>query len=284
MLRRVRLLRSPIDELTITGSRWSRLLARAVRENAAKPPKSPAPAQCITLIPTLHVASVEFYDKVLDYMVQAVKQRDNVVILLEGICDNEEGEVQQMEEYFEIARNEELKAIMLHKADQNTLYNEETMKAICEELSVKYEPLVKAQATVRLQDFYLKPKMAALVGGYLRNDADLNMKEVEALLLDENSSGSGNGDTCIPISRLGVHPAVRGRREAKVAKAAQLRCVEWFHRECDGEVIVPWGFYHAEGIKHNILAMNAHDADVVFVESDDTLCRVPFGVSKELLA
>ncbi|EKG07861.1 mitochondrial DNA topoisomerase II, putative [Trypanosoma cruzi] len=280
MLRRVRLLRSPIDELTITGSCWSRLLARAL----PKTPPAPSPIKStpfITLIPTLHVASVEFYDKVLDYMVRAVQERENVVILLEGICDTEESEAQQMGEYFSIARNEELKAAMLQKADQNTLYDDETVKTICEELAVNYKVLLKQQATVRLQECYLKPKMAALVGSYLRNGADLNMSEVKAILAEE---GNGSGGTFFPFSHLGANPAVRQSRERKVARAAQLRCVEWIQRGCEGEVILPWGFYHAEGIKHNIFATNAHDETVVFLESDDKLCRLPFGITKELLA
>ncbi|RNF00213.1 putative mitochondrial DNA topoisomerase II [Trypanosoma rangeli] len=278
MLRRVQLLRTPFNELTLTGSCWSRFFARSAQKDPAESPSAPVPF--ITLIPTLHVASVKFYDKLLDYMVQAVKERDNLVILLEGICDTEESEVQQMEEYFAIAHNQNLKTEMLQKADQNTLYDEETIKTICEELAVNYGALVKLQATVRLQECYLKPKMAALVGSHLRNDADLNMNEVAAILAEKGSSGS----VSVPFSRLGADPAVRGSRERKVAKAAQMRCVEWLQRGCGGEVLLPWGFYHAEGIRKNILATNSQDETVVFLESDDKVCRLPFGISKELLA
>ncbi|RNE97824.1 putative mitochondrial DNA topoisomerase II [Trypanosoma conorhini] len=280
MLRCVRLLRTPFNELTLTGSCWSRFLARPVQKSPAAT-SATAPVPCITLIPTLHVASVEFYDTLLDYMVRAVKEQENAIILLEGICDTEESEVQQMEEYFAIAHSEQLKAEMLQKADQNTLYDEETVKAICEELAVNYEALSKQQSTVRLQECYLKPKMAALVGSHLRNDADLNMSEVEAILAEE---GSSTGSVFVPFSQLGANPAVRRSRERKVAKAAQMRCVEWLQRGCGGEVLLPWGFYHAEGIRKNILASNAHDETAVFLESEDKVCRVPFGISKELLA
>ncbi|ORC89858.1 putative mitochondrial DNA topoisomerase II [Trypanosoma theileri] len=288
MLRRVRLLYSPLDELIITGSRWSRLLAKPVSNGSTSSSTSSSSltkTPFITLIPTLHVASLQFYDKVLDYMVKAVKERDNVVILLEGICDDEDVEVQQMEEYFQISHNADLRTALLKKADTNTLYTEETMRVICEELAVRYDALKEAAATVRLQECYLRPKMAALVGAHLRNDADLNMREVLAILREENSSDEKNADMTIdiPVSQLGAQPAVRQKREAKVARAAQQRCVEWARLGCGGEVILPWGFYHAEAIRHNILAMNAKDDNVVFVESDETLCRVPFGVTRELL-
>ncbi|KAH9582340.1 hypothetical protein LSM04_007057 [Trypanosoma melophagium] len=289
MLRRVRLLYSPIDELVITGSRWSRLLAKPVSKgsssslttnNTTTSTTSAAPIPFITLIPTLHVASIKFYDKVLDYMVDAVKTRENVVILLEGICDDENVEVQQMEEYFQISHNADLRSTLLQKAENNTLYNEDTMRVICEELAVRFDALTKASATVRLQECYLRPKMAALVGAHLRNDADLNMREVETILREEKTADL---TIDIPVNRLGAQPAVRQQREAKVARAAQQRCVEWVQLGCAGEVILPWGFYHAEGIRRNILALNAQDDTVVFVESDETLCRVPFGITRELL-
>ncbi|KAG8343097.1 hypothetical protein TRVL_06071 [Trypanosoma vivax] len=257
----------------------------------------------MTFIPTLHVASVEFYDKVLDYMKRAVDERKNVVILLEGLCDNEEGEVQQMEEYFQISRNEELRESMIEKADKNTLFSEELMKTICEELAVRYDVLSKEWATIRLQECYLRPKMAAMVGENLRNDADLNMREVEALLLgdieynndcasDLSSTAEGNGAdlsddvdvSVVPTARIGTHPAVRRSRELKAARAACRRCVDWLKSGVTGEVILPWGFYHTEGIRRDVLSMNSQEEGIVFVESDDIICRIPFGIHKELLA
>nr|CCC49835.1 conserved hypothetical protein, fragment [Trypanosoma vivax Y486] len=266
MYRRVTRLFSPIDELVVTGSRWSRILTMPVKPSAAGGidgdmgvPTVSASATLstpfMTFIPTLHVASVEFYDKVLDYMKRAVDERKNVVILLEGLCDNEEGEVQQMEEYFQISRNEELRESMIEKADKNTLFSEELMKTICEELAVRYDVLSKEWATIRLQECYLRPKMAAMVGENLRNDADLNMREVEALLL---------GDIEYACSMQ----AVRGLVESGVT----------------GEVILPWGFYHTEGIRRDVLSMNSQEEGIVFVESDDIICRIPFGIHKELLA
>ncbi|AAZ13257.1 hypothetical protein, conserved [Trypanosoma brucei brucei TREU927] len=303
MFQRARFLLLPIDDVLPAGSRWSRVTAlptshahpsgasRASRTGpvTANTTSALPPTPYITFIPTLHVASVKFYDAVLDYMRESVEKNSNVVVLLEGICDNKEGRIQQMDEYMQISRSEELRAAMLEKAEKNTLYNDETIRTICDELAVNYDVLSRELETVRLQECYLRPKMAALMGKNLCNEADIDMEEVEALMLEgDNNDHSGSYGACgsgsvVPITSIGSHPAVRRSREMKVARKARATCVDWLKHGVAGEVILPWGIYHVEGIQRNVLSLNAQDEGIVFVESGNDIRHVPFGIHRDLL-
>ncbi|KAG5482073.1 hypothetical protein LSCM1_05792 [Leishmania martiniquensis] len=260
-LRRNRLLRSAYDELVVVGSRWTRI--RAVSASAAEvgPPhvQSHLAHPIITVIPTLHVASIKFYDHVLEYIDHAVKRNKDTVVLLEGICDSEEAERQQMQEYEDIMRNDALRQTILAKADDNTLYSPEVMREICREMDVCYDLLQSMESKVRLQECYLKPKLAATCGLNLRNHADLDMHEVQRLLEEESARLHALGErlpSSIAVSQLGSFPVIRKHRERKVAEVARMHCTRWFEQETDGEVIIPWGYFHAEAIIHYVLEGN----------------------------
>ncbi|GET87514.1 hypothetical protein, conserved [Leishmania tarentolae] len=258
---RTRLLRSAYDELVVVGSRWTRLRAVSVDAIEVGPPhvQSHLAHPIITVIPMLHVASIKFYDRVLEYIDHAVKRNRDTLVLLEGICDSEAAEKQQMQEYQEIMQNAALRQTMLAKADDNTLYSPEVMKEICQEMGVRYDLLQSMESTVRLQECYLKPKLAAMCGLNLRNHADLHMHEVQRLLEEESARLQALGE-CLPssiaVSQLGTFPVIRKHRERKVAQVARVHCTRWFEQEADGEVIIPWGYFHTEAIIHYILEGN----------------------------
>lgn len=213
----------------------------------------------ITVIPTLHVAGIKFYDRVLEYIDHAVKRNKDTLVLLEGICDSEAAEKQQMQEYQDIMRNDALRQTMLAKADDNTLYSPEVMREICQEMDIRYELLQSMESTVRLQECYLKPKLAAMCGLNLRNHADLHMHEVQRLLEEESERLQTLGErlpSSIAVSQLGSFPVIRKHRERKVAQVARMHCTRWFEQETDGEVIIPWGYFHTEAIIHYILEGN----------------------------
>lgn len=308
LFRRTPALRSAFSEIQLVGSRWSRILGKTVANEAG------LAVACVTMIPTLHIASPKFYDRVLEYMQQAVRRNKNTVILLEGICDSEESEKLQLQEYRDIARNDSLRHAMTSKADQNTLYPPEVMKDICNELAINYDVLMSYGDSVRLQECYLKPKMAALCGEYLRNDADLNMVDIQKILQSEAARLAAIGEalpSTVSVSEIGSFPTVRKNRERRVAAVARRQCEAWLAEEMEGEVIVPWGFFHTEAITHYILEGNhtaatpsaASDSTstavaagagmeestkparsaVVFVEADEVVAKVPFDVPKELI-
>ncbi|KAK7194976.1 hypothetical protein NESM_000420200 [Novymonas esmeraldas] len=257
-LSRSRLVRSAYDELVVVGSRWTRVLA--VSADVGPPHvQSHLAHPTITVIPTLHVASLKFYDRVLEYIDHAVRRNKDTVVLLEGICDSEAAGRQQMEEYADIMGNEALRRTMTAKADDNTLYSPEVMQEICAELDVRYDLLQSLESTVRLQECYLKPKLAALCGLNLRNNADLDMHDVQRLLGEESARLHALGErlpASVPVSQLGSFPVIRKHRERKVAQAARRQCMRWVEQERDGEVIIPWGYFHAEAIIHYILESN----------------------------
>nr|CCC92247.1 conserved hypothetical protein [Trypanosoma congolense IL3000] len=284
MFYRARYLFSPVDELFAIGSRWLRVQARPANAGNTRDVASSIlpPTPFITFIPTLHVASIEFYDAALNYMKEAVERCENVVILLEGVCDNKEGRRQQMEEYIQISQSAELRTAMLEKANNNTLYSEDVIRTICDELAVKYDALRREWESIRLQECYLRPKMAALMGGNLCNDADIDMEEVEALMLEGGDDEATTGSV-VSIASIGAHPKVRRRREVKVARKTRSICADWLKRSVKGEVILPWGFYHIDSIRREVLSMDAEDEEVVFSEDDGVLRCVPFGIHKELL-
>ncbi|KAG5508854.1 hypothetical protein JKF63_05357 [Porcisia hertigi] len=262
---RNRLLRSAYDELVVVGSRWTRVLAVSPNATEVGPPH----VQChlahptITVIPMLHVASIKFYDRVLEYIDHAVKRNKDTLVLLEGICDSEAAGKQQMQEYQNIMRDTALQQTMLAKAEDNTLYSPEVMREICQELGVRYEVLQSIESTVRLQECYLKPKLAAMCGLNLRNHADLDMHEVQRLLEVESAKlydAGGGLPSSIAVSQLGSFPVIRQHRERKVAQVARMQCTRWFEEETEGEVIIPWGYFHAEGIIRYILEGNKSDS------------------------
>lgn len=218
----------------------------------SSPPAFP-PSPQITIIPTLHVASISFYDSVLRYIESSVKQYgDHSCILLEGICDGEEDAEVQRQEYFQIANNPSLQEMLRKKAEENTVFSTEVQKEICAELGVEYPILLEHQVSVRLQECYLKPKLAASFGLHLHNEADMNMKEVQAVLRAELEAEAAKGSTAVPstvsVRQIGQFPRVRHARELKVARAALERCQLWLAQEEDGEVVIPWGLFHAEPI------------------------------------
>ncbi|AYU77736.1 hypothetical protein conserved [Leishmania donovani] len=258
---RNRFLRSAYDELVVVGSRWTRVLAVSVDAAEVGPPhvQSHLAHPIITVIPTLHVAGIKFYDRVLEYIDHAVKRNKDTLVLLEGICDSEAAEKQQMQEYQDIMRNDALRQTMLAKADDNTLYSPEVMREICQEMDIRYELLQSMESTVRLQECYLKPKLAAMCGLNLRNHADLHMHEVQRLLEEESVRLQTLGErlpSSIAVSQLGSFPVIRKHRERKVAQVARMHCIRWFEQETDGEVIIPWGYFHTEAIIHYILEGN----------------------------
>lgn len=265
---RSRLLRSAYDELVVVGSRWTQVLAKSPNAAEAGPPYVQAHLALprITVIPTLHVASMKFYDRVLEYIDQAVRRNKDTVVLLEGICDSNAAEKQQMEEYKAIMQNKDLQQTMIAKADDNTLYTPEVMREICQELDVRYGLLQSLESTVRLQECYLKPKLAATCGLNLRNNADLDMHEVQRLLEEESARLHSLGESMpssVSVSQIGTFPIIRKHRERKVAQVARVYCEGWFENEIDGEVIIPWGYFHSEAIIHYILEGNkavANDA------------------------
>eukprot|EP00796_Vickermania_ingenoplastis_P007574 gene7574-5341_t len=245
--------RTAYDELLMVGSRWTQLLARTrsvpgpayVSANLAVP--------VVTVIPTLHVASINFYDEVLRYMEEAVKRHGGrVKILLEGICDAEVDETLQQQEYEAIASSPELQETLKKRADHDTLFSPDVMMDMCAEMALHYSTLQKYKKEVRLQECYLKPKMAAMFGRLLLNDADLNMTEVQGILSKELEAAVEKGDTAVPssvsVSQIGAYPGVRAAREQKVAAAAREQCLRWIGEEAEGEVIIPWGFFHTEQI------------------------------------
>ncbi|KAG5509014.1 hypothetical protein GH5_06241 [Leishmania sp. Ghana 2012 LV757] len=266
--KRSHLLRSAYDELVVVGSRWTRILAVSANAAEVGPPhvQSHLAHPTITVIPTLHVAGIKFYDRVLEYIDNAVKRNKDTLVLLEGICDSEAAEKQQMQEYEDIMHNDALRQTMLAKADDNTLYSPEVMREICQEMDVRYELLRSMESKVRLQECYLKPKLAAMCGLNLRNHADLHMHEVQRLLEEESARLQALGErlpSSIAVSQLGSFPVIRKHRERKVAQVARMHCTHWFEQETDGEVIIPWGYFHAEAIIHYILAGNKCAADAV---------------------
>jgi hypothetical protein len=258
---RSRLLCSAYDELVVVGSRWTQVLAKSPNAAEVGPPHVQAHLALpkITVIPTLHVASVRFYDRVLEYVNQAVRRNKDTVVLLEGICDSDAAGKQQMEEYAAIMRNKDLQQTMIAKANDNTLYSPEVMREICQELDVRYDLLQTLESTVRLQECYLKPKLASTCGLNLRNNADLNMHEVQKLLEEESARLHSLGESLpssVAVSQLGTFPIIRKHRERKVAHVARVYCEGWFENEVDGEVIIPWGYFHSEAIIHYILEGN----------------------------
>ncbi|KPI86837.1 hypothetical protein ABL78_4114 [Leptomonas seymouri] len=323
LFKRSRLLRSAYDELTVVGSRWTQVLAKSPNAAATGPPHVQAHLALprITIIPTLHVASMKFYDRVLEYIDQAVRRNKDTVVLLEGICDSDAAEKQQMQEYAEITQNQDLRQTMITKADDNTLYSPEVMQEICQELGVRHDLLCSLESTIRLQECYLKPKLAATSGLSLRNNADLNMHEVQKLLAEESARLHLLGESLpssVAVSQIGSFPLIRKHRERKVASVARAYCEGWFDSEIDGEVIIPWGYFHSEAIKHYILEGNKprgnsddggaagsssgarvenaaraggggvaspayNHPPLVFVEADELLAKVPFDVPKELI-
>ncbi|CAJ1021374.1 hypothetical protein Q4I30_002562 [Leishmania utingensis] len=273
-LTRNRLLRSVYDELVVVGSRWTRVLAVSVNAAEVGPPhvQSHLAHPTITVIPTLHVAGIKFYDRVLEYIDHAVKRNKDTVVLLEGICDSEAAGKQQLQEYRAIMENDALRQTMLAKADDNTLYSPEVMWEICQEMDVRYDLLKSTESTVRLQECYLKPKLAAMCGLNLRNDADLNMHEVQRLLEEESVRLQALGEqlpSSIAVSQLGSFPVIRKHRERKVAQVARMHCTRWFEQETDGEVVIPWGYFHTEAIIHYILEGNKRVGGAVRTDGGD---------------
>lgn len=267
------LLCSAIKELCVVGSRWRRL--RLDRIPSAVPLEAPLPH--ITLIPTLHVASIRFYDTVLSYMEKAVAEHgDRVKILLEGICDADEDEAQQREEYRTIMGNPELQRTMRQKADDNSLFSLDVQREMCMELDLNFETLQQYTESIRLQECYMKPKLAASCGLHLFNDADLTMKEVQAILRQEMDEEAAQGSTVVPnavsISQLGAFPRVRDARERKVARIAREFCRRWVREGCAGEVIVPWGYFHVDKIQEHVCLGGSYldhpKAEPLFIVAD----------------
>lgn len=305
---------SAYDELVVVGSRWTRILAKTTRSSEVGPPHVLAHLALpkITIIPTLHVASIKFYDRVLEYVDQATRRNKDTIVLLEGICDSAEAERQQMQEYQEIMSNTDLRQMMQNKADDNTLYSPQVIQEICRELGVRFDLLQSMEKTVRLQECYLKPKLAASCGLHLHNNADLDMHEVQKLLEQESARLEAQGrslPSSVPVSQLGTFPIIRRHREQKVALMARQQCIEWLEAEIDGEVIVPWGYFHAEGIRRYIVEGNKSDTSAaaapseggdvsgssvsgaahpvptaIFVAADEVVNKVSFDVPKELIA
>lgn len=268
-------------DLFTVGSRWRRLRARTTAAPATSssplssstsvttPSSSSSPnsfpldrhastpcgpsSPLVTVIPLLHVASMTFYDTVMRYLDTSVQRYGSrACILLEGICDGEEDAELQRHEYAQIAHNTSLQEMLRKKAEENTVFTPAVQQEICTELGVDYSVLLQHQSRVRLQECYLKPKMAVSCGLYLHNEADLTMKEVQAVLRAELEEETAKGSTAIPttisVRHIGQFPRVRQAREEKVARAALERCRGWLANAEDGEVIIPWGFFHAEPI------------------------------------
>ncbi|EPY37294.1 hypothetical protein STCU_00003 [Strigomonas culicis] len=296
LFRRTRLLRSAYEELLVVGSRWTRITAKPVATEGPPHVQASLAQPCITVIPTLHVASIAFYDKVLEYMDNAVRRRhSDCVILLEGICDSGAAEADQLEEYQKIMADASLRETMLQRAQDNTVHSREVIRDICLELALDYDTVMAQEDTIRLQECYLKPKMAAICGLNLRNNCDADMKEVQQLLKEEVSRITAAGDTMptsVSVSDLGRFPIIRKFRERKVAEAARRQCEQWLEQEIEGEVIVPWGYFHTEAIIHYIFEggkavaaatpQGAKKPAAVFAEDDELVAKVSFGVPREL--
>lgn len=211
------------------------------------------PIPRVTIIPTLHVASISFYDTVLRYLDSSVKAYgDRACILLEGICDGEEDAELQRQEYLQIASTPSLQEMLRKKAEENAVFPPDVQQEICAELGVEYPVLLEHIANVRLQECYLKPQMAASFGLHLHNESDMNMKEVQAVLRAELEAEAAMGNTDVPntlsVRQIGQFPRVRQAREWKVARAALAHCQLWLAKEQDGEVVIPWGFFHSDPI------------------------------------
>lgn len=284
--------RSAYDELLVVGSRWTRLLAKSSPISGPPYVQAHFPVPRVTVIPTLHVASIRFYDEVLKYMDESVRQYGNRVrILLEGICDADEDEEQQKQEYREIMKSPALQETMRVKADENTLFPLDVIREMCTELAIDFDTLQQHQKDIRLQECYLKPKMAATCGLNLFNDADLNMKEVQTELAKqmeaETAKGSSTLPDTIPVSQIGVFPCVRAAREKKVASVARRYCQRWLSEEADGEVIIPWGFFHTEQIVRHLcqppLESSGAAQDMSLVKEEGFLRALPFGVPEAVL-
>lgn len=250
----------------------------------------------ITVIPTLHVASMKFYDQVLFYLDESVKRYgDHVRVLLEGICDAEEDEQIQQQEYRAIMASPELQQMMHNKAEEDTLFSSDVQREMCAELALDYNVLQEYKKTVRLQECYFKPKMAATCGLNLHNDSDIDMKEVQALLKKELEEEAAKGEisvpNSIPVSQIGTFPRVRAAREKKVARVAQNYCRRWVGEEKEGEIIIPWGYFHTENIVKYICAKKSSEDDLIeeglpellFVPEPGWSRVIPFGVPEALL-
>ncbi|CCW71754.1 unnamed protein product [Phytomonas sp. Hart1] len=334
--------RSAYNELLVVGSRWRRFLAKPSPQDLDSSSTNPKLVTSqVTIIPTLHIASIKFYDQVLDYLRIAVQRNKNTVIFLEGICDSCEAQQAQMREYHEIVQNKSLQEAIVLKANQNNLYTENTMRDICEELSVDYDTLLRYTNEVRLQECYLKPKIAAYCGLNLCNTVDLDMGKVQALLQDEAIRLSTLGESLpssVSVTEIGSFPVIRKNRERRVAQLARMQCKQWYQDGIESEVIIPWGYFHSEAIIHNIIEGNADPIDqdstnqvdvsvsrgsstsepgkiesnldentsgtasnlsrskkstpvsaspdkptLVFVEADELVAKVPFGLPKDLV-
>lgn len=283
-------LRAAYIERVAAKSQWTRLIAQTVEEPKPAYVTAHLAAPKVTLIPTLHVASIAFYDRVLRYLEEAVKRQNNVRVLLEGICDTKEDEQQQLQEFRDIMSSEQLRLTIKAKAVENSLYSRETMRDMCAELAVNFEQLEKIQDSVRLEACYLKPQMASTCGLNLVNNADLDMKEVQNLLVEqlmEDQTPIKDGSVLpsgIPISQIGTFPKVRQAREKKVADAARQYCQSWIADEKEGEIIIPWGCFHIDSIYHHLTTAPLHTVpEIRMVKDDGWQESVPFDIPPELL-
>ncbi|EPY36330.1 hypothetical protein AGDE_06967 [Angomonas deanei] len=227
----------------------------------------------------------------------AVKRsRGNCKILLEGICDNQEEEEAQLKEFHSIMNSKSLREKIILKADENNLHSPKTMQEICAELALDYTTVMENANQIRLMECYLKPKLAATVGLNLVNNVDTDMKGVQRLLKEEEGRLEAIGEslpTSIAVGDLGQFPLIKKYRERKVAEAARRQCERWIKEEIEGEVIIPWGYFHIDSIEHYIVQGNRGSEDgtnnaedekklAVFVEADELLAKVDFGISKEI--
>lgn len=262
MFRRCKLKHSAKD-IALRGSEWTRLLLRtSLTGNGATVPCDTG----IVLFPMLHVASVKFYDSVLEG-VKSLAEDDAgstlpLYALLEGVLSSDNQRALDAKEYNMIYYDANIKSQVtaaccgssqwdplanrsrVGLGMQNTnLYSDDVLREICgKELNLGFETIVDYNKQkislldsstneanlLHLQDAYFKPLLATIAGNSM-----LSADVTEADLM----KGLGT-DTGVPLHKL-PQQRVKAFREEHLAnfllhivkRQAMLKQAEWAQKE-----------------------------------------------------
>lgn len=298
------ILRWSAKDISLRGSEWTRL---TLRNSSSLGGSVPCDAN-IHIFPMLHVASVKFYDAVLEEVKTLATSEDGapplpMYALLEGILSSPQQRMVDAQEFSTIFYDKNLNQQISSTcagaptwdplADRShiglgmqatQLYSDEVLREICnKELNLGLDTIVdynrqKSEANtgganlLHLQDAYFKPLLATLVGNSMLS-ADVTEAELMKDLGSEN----------VPLHKL-PQQRVKAFREEHlvnyllhiVTRQSLLKQAEFVEKEspissvplCN--IAVLWGHYHTDGI---LEALQQQVKDVNAKGDDDNRAR-----------
>jgi hypothetical protein len=222
----------------------------------------------VTLVPMLHVASVGFYDSIVELIGQLGPARR---IVTEGVLSDEQEKASREAEWQVLTHNEALRQSLRVSAQSNSLYGDEVLHDICRELHLEATELdvIGPVSRLRLQAAYFVPLLASLYP--------------DSLVAGDLCVGTSPALGSAELGLLGKQPEIKRLREMHCAKiiwqcARELMALPRERDALAGHVVAPWGLFHTDGIAQRLLSDRPSDL-IISEEGHEGCAHFSFGLT-----